>query len=201
MFFSSILQIWYVEVRISRTVSEGPFDFEITRVDCIFWLELFLRVISITNYFLVRTVVLVLTVYDVEPHYRCQWSSVIEKSVDLDQTASEYSIYPAIRRFFFSLEWLQMTKSVMWNFAINQVLPFRNNPKDLDPSYKRDLDFWNCFGSKKRNSSCNQRNKVTVKYGSALFMTVSSFTFSTWQSSIDYKNHRIYSAIRHFFPL
>ena len=32
--FSSILQIWYVEVRISRSVLEGPFDFEITRVDC-----------------------------------------------------------------------------------------------------------------------------------------------------------------------
>ena len=25
------------EVRISRSVSEGPFDFEITRVDCIFF--------------------------------------------------------------------------------------------------------------------------------------------------------------------
>ena len=33
--FSSILQIWYVEVRISRSVLEGPFDFKITRVDCI----------------------------------------------------------------------------------------------------------------------------------------------------------------------
>ena len=32
--FSSILHIWYVEVRISRSVSAGPFDFEITRVDC-----------------------------------------------------------------------------------------------------------------------------------------------------------------------
>ena len=34
--FSSVLQIWYVEVRISRSVSEGPFDFEITIVDYIF---------------------------------------------------------------------------------------------------------------------------------------------------------------------
>ena len=36
-YFSSILQIWYVEVRISRSVLEGPF--EITRVDSnmIFW--------------------------------------------------------------------------------------------------------------------------------------------------------------------
>ena len=33
--FSSVLHIRYVEVRISQSVSEGPFDFEITRVDCI----------------------------------------------------------------------------------------------------------------------------------------------------------------------
>ena len=33
--FSSILKICYVEVRISRSVSEGPFKFEITRVSCI----------------------------------------------------------------------------------------------------------------------------------------------------------------------
>ena len=34
---SSILHIWYVEVRISRSVSEGPLDFEIMRVDCILY--------------------------------------------------------------------------------------------------------------------------------------------------------------------
>ena len=39
-----------------------------------------------------------------------------------------------------SLEWLQITKS---------VLPFLNSPNDLDPSYKMDLDFWDCFGRKK----------------------------------------------------
>ena len=33
--FSSIPQIWYVEIRISRSISESPLDFEITRVDCI----------------------------------------------------------------------------------------------------------------------------------------------------------------------
>ena len=37
LIFSSILQIWYVEVRISRSISESPLDFEITRVDCISW--------------------------------------------------------------------------------------------------------------------------------------------------------------------
>ena len=33
--FSSILQTWYVELRISRSSSESPLEFEITRVDCI----------------------------------------------------------------------------------------------------------------------------------------------------------------------
>ena len=34
------------------------------------------------------------------------------------------------------------------NFAMILVLPFLNNLKDLDPSYKMDLDFWDCFGQK-----------------------------------------------------
>ena len=34
LLFSSIPQIWYVEVWISQSVSESPLDFEITRVDC-----------------------------------------------------------------------------------------------------------------------------------------------------------------------
>ena len=34
LLFSSIPQNWYVEVRISRSVSESPLDFEITRVGC-----------------------------------------------------------------------------------------------------------------------------------------------------------------------
>ena len=32
--FSWTLQIWYVEVRIYRSISESPLEFEITRVDC-----------------------------------------------------------------------------------------------------------------------------------------------------------------------
>ena len=35
--FSSILQFWYVEVRISRSISESPMEFEIMRVDCIYF--------------------------------------------------------------------------------------------------------------------------------------------------------------------
>ena len=28
------------------------------------------------------------------------------------------------------------------------VFPFQTNPKNLDPSYKMDLDIWDCFGRK-----------------------------------------------------
>ena len=31
-----------------------------------------------------------------------------------------------------------------------QVLPFLNNAKDLDLSYKTDLDFWDCFRREKK---------------------------------------------------
>ena len=43
----------------------------------------------------------------------------------------------------------QIPKSVLSNFAIIPDLPFLNNPKELDPSYKMDLDFWHCYGMKK----------------------------------------------------
>ena len=32
--FAAVLLIWYVEVRVSRSISENPLGFEITRVDC-----------------------------------------------------------------------------------------------------------------------------------------------------------------------
>ena len=72
---------------------------------------------------------------------------------------SIYRIYPAIRQGFVPLEQLQITKSVLWNFAVIPVLPFLNNPKDLDLSYKTDLDLWDCFGWKK-TPSFNRRNTV-----------------------------------------
>ena len=34
--FYSSLQIWYVEVRIYRSISESPLEFEKTRIDCIY---------------------------------------------------------------------------------------------------------------------------------------------------------------------
>ena len=73
-----------------------------------------------------------------------------------------YRIYSAIRRSFPCLDWLQITKSVLWNVAVMRLLPFTNNPKDLDPSLKTDLDFWDCFGSKK-TPSYNRRNTVNGK--------------------------------------
>ena len=50
--------------------------------------------------------------------------------------------------FFSSLECLQITKSVLLNFVIILLLLFLNHPKDLELSYKMDLDFWDCFGMK-----------------------------------------------------
>ena len=41
----------------------------------------------------------------------------------------------------------------------NTNLPFLNNPKDLDPSVKTDLDLWGCFG-RKIILSYNQGNTV-----------------------------------------
>ena len=31
-----------------------------------------------------------------------------------------------------------------------EFFSFQNNPKNLDPSYKTDLDLWDCFGRIKR---------------------------------------------------
>ena len=79
-----------------------------------------------------------------------------------------YRIYSAIRRGFHLSRMTTNNLSVLCNFAIIQVLPFQNNPKDLDPSYKMDLDLWktdldlwDCFGSKK-NPSYIQGNTVLI---------------------------------------
>ena len=34
LLFSTLSQLWYVEVRISRSILVSPLEFEITRVDC-----------------------------------------------------------------------------------------------------------------------------------------------------------------------
>ena len=57
-----------------------------------------------------------------------------------------YHIPSAVRRGFPLPRMTTITNSVLCNFAIIRVLPFQNNPKDLDvdQSYKMDLDFWDC---------------------------------------------------------
>ena len=39
-------------------------------------------------------------------------------------------------------------KALPYFFAYKTVVffPFQNNPKNLDPSYKMDLDLWDCLG-------------------------------------------------------
>ena len=46
-------------------------------------------------------------------------------------------------------------KVIKWDFL------FRNNPKNLDPTYTTNLEFLDCF--ERENPSCNRRNKVSVK--------------------------------------
>ena len=68
----------------------------------------------------------------------------------MENKNSNYRIYLAIRRGF-HLSRMATNKSAVCNFAIIRVLPFLNNLKDLDPSYKMDLDLWDCFGRKKKS--------------------------------------------------
>ena len=46
--------------------------------------------------------------------------------------------------------------------------PFQNNPKDLDPSCKMDLDLWDSLGlsiSYFKNTNTHGSNKVALSYG------------------------------------
>ena len=45
---------------------------------------------------------------------------------------------------------------LLYFFGYKTVFPFQNNPKDLDPSYKMDLDLWDCLGSVK--------TRITAKF-------------------------------------
>ena len=38
LFFFLYSEIWYVEVLVSRSISESLFDFEVMRVDCTFFI-------------------------------------------------------------------------------------------------------------------------------------------------------------------
>ena len=66
------------------------------------------------------------------------------------------------------------------------ILPFLNNPKDLDPSYKMDLDLWDCFGREKKSLSYNRRNTVTINIG---HYTIFSFLY---ESKGSYYYHSVF---------
>ena len=55
-----------------------------------------------------------------------------------------------------------------------QVLSLLNNLKDLDLSYKMDLDFLDCFGQKK-NLSYNRRNTVSLYFSAYALFVANSF--------------------------
>ena len=51
------------------------------------------------------------------------------------------------------------------------VFPFKNKSKNLDPSYKMDLEFWDCFGKKKKKKKNIKRIGLVIKtynYNTAL---------------------------------
>ena len=48
-----------------------------------------------------------------------------------------------------SIERTQLSKSILCSSAIRSNSLFQNNPENLDPSFKMDLDFLGCFGGEK----------------------------------------------------
>ena len=69
IFFSSILQFRYVEVRKSRSISESPLKFEITRVDCILDYKNTLSGVMHLNFRLLCTARKVLFAVESDIHY------------------------------------------------------------------------------------------------------------------------------------
>ena len=56
------------------------------------------------------------------------------KNVDSEQSLQIYSLF-------------ETSIHVPYFFAYKTVFfSFQNNPKNLDPSYKTDLDLWDCLG-------------------------------------------------------
>ena len=71
----------------------------------------------------------------------CQSNSKIDVSC--------FCIYSAIRQGFLSPKVPQIFKSAECNIGYLASFPFQNNLVNLDPSFKMDLDFWNCCGRDK----------------------------------------------------
>ena len=88
----------------------------------------------------------------------------VTDSANSDQTVFRsrlfwvYHIYSAIRQGFAFSRMTTKNEISPMKFCY-MILPFLNSHKDLDPSYKMDLDFWDCFGRKK-TASYNRSNTV-----------------------------------------
>ena len=65
------------------------------------------------------------------------WTRKLRRSTVFIRVKDESFILPKL---------LQIYNSVWSNSAMRWISPFKNNPKNLDPSYKMDLDFRDCFG-------------------------------------------------------
>ena len=51
---------------------------------------------------------------------------------------------------FFTLNTAYIKVNIPYFFGYKtKFFSFQNNPKDLDPSYKTDLDLWDCLGTGK----------------------------------------------------
>ena len=60
-------------------------------------------------------------------------------------------------------ERLENHLSVLYFFSYKtEFFPFRKNPKDLDPSYKMDLDLWGCFEREKNILSLNYTRPIYI---------------------------------------
>ena len=102
---SPILQVWYVEVWISRIMSESPLDFEITSVDCMLISnikpficpDIFIQSFHVTSQ--VSRIQCLLKWYYIEFIQLLlilQIADVITNSVDPDQTLCSAALIPSL---------------------------------------------------------------------------------------------------------
>ena len=87
--------------------------------------------------------------------------------------SEQYRIYPAIRRGFCPSRMTSNNQVSPMKFCYNTNFNFLNNPKDLDPSYKMDLDLRDCF-RREKTLSYNRRNTVLYQYNSKHKFAVAS---------------------------
>ena len=126
LFFSSVLQIWYVKVWISRSISESPFGFEITRVNCI------VKKIKKKKKkpYLARA--LLWESFDGHNHSWKRLSQKFPLTADTAILADAQHCIFGYKMGIFHPEWPQISEWVLFNSAVRlfffqKVFPFQNN--------------------------------------------------------------------------